>query len=164
MIGTSYEMLLYLSYFPSTWDKLGLHPQRLTRLRNRISFKNYPEDTMTDWLTKLDCKCVRPKIVLPAVVRDRFGKTYDENTFLQLFLTQEIADKWGINRQSVYDTIARGLFVDIATLKHVIRSRRGAIVQQRFTLDSIWSYEPIEVRFTDEKIRQLRKMLGFQDL
>lgn len=162
MIGTSYEMLLYFSYQHSTCERLGLHPQRLTRMRNRISFKAYPEEDIIALLTKLDCKCIRPQIVLPAVVQDRFGKMFDENTFIKLFLTQEVADKWNVSRPNALSKITQNQFVDIATLKHLVRTRRAKIVQARMILDSVWSYEPIDTTFDNEKIVQVRKILGFK--
>ena len=35
MVGTSYEILLYLSYQHSTAERLGIHEQRLDRMQPR---------------------------------------------------------------------------------------------------------------------------------
>jgi hypothetical protein len=44
--------------------------------------------------------------------------------------------------------------------KHLLKSKRAWIVKDNMILDSVWSYEPIELNFTSERVTQVRGMLA----
>lgn len=159
MVGTSSEMLLLLSYKHETAARLGVTTQRLQGIRNRVSAHNYSEEAVVEMLSRLDCKCIRPKRIIPAVIQDKNGRIFTEQTFARMFFSQEFADKWGVSYTYQKAAIDRGDFMNKPLLKHLLHSKRAWIVEERVELDSIWSYEPIEVLMDDAKIVDIRRML-----
>lgn len=143
MIGTSFEMLLYFSLFHQTGLKLGLSPNRMFAMRKRIKLMNYREETVIEYLTKLDCTCVREKALIPAIVRDKKGRIFDEVTFTRLYLTDEIAAdicrKLKSNIGNIY--VHKGMLTDRA-LKIFLKTKGAHKEQDRVVLPSVWKYDP----------------------
>lgn len=161
MIGTSYEMMLYMSYLHDVRTRLGLSAARMVRIRERISSKKISEDKLIEMLSQLDCVQIRPAMVLPAIVRDKNGRLFDERTFVKLFFAQETADRYGFDRAKVISAVERGKFADRVLMKHIVRSKQAHIIVPRETIPSVWSYEPIPIYMDDEKIISVRRMLGY---
>lgn len=160
MVGNSHEMLLYLLYDEGVRDELKLTPERTRTLRSRISQHNISEEYITETLIRLGCRCIRPQVILPCIVKDKNGRLYDEYTFTQIFFTREIADKYHANYELEMAQSRQNKSISRPLFKHVLRSRRAWIVQDNFILDSVWSYEPIEITFHREKVIQVRNMLA----
>lgn len=154
MVGTSYEILLYLSYQHSTAERLGIHYQRLVRMRPRIASKNYDEQTISDMLLRLDCRCLREQVCIPAVIRDKDGHLWDEKSFVKNFLTDEICKKIRVEKFSTRT-------ITSVELRRLSRIMRATIVQHRMILDSVWSYDPIPSEFDDNRLVQVRRIIGY---
>lgn len=159
MVGTSSEMLLLFSYKHETAARLGITPQRLRRLRTRVSEHNYSEEAIVEMLSKLDCKCLLPKRVIPAVIKNNNGRIYTEDGFARQFFSKEFADKWRLPYERTKKELERGEYLSIPMLKHLLRSKGAYIIQERTTLESVWTYEPIDELFDDAKIVDIRRML-----
>ena len=154
MVGTSYEILLYLSYQHSTAERLGIHYQRLVRMRPRIASKNYDEQTLSDMLRRLDCRCLREQVCIPAVIRDKDGHLWDEKSFVKNFLTDEICKKIRVEKFSTRT-------ITPAELCRSSEPQSATIVKSRMTLDSVWSYDPIPSEFDDNRLVQVRRIIGY---
>ena len=160
MVGTSYEMLLIMTYIGDAKERLGLTYKRIVALRHRISEHNLTEEYLEKVLTKLGCRCIRPRVELPCIVQDKNGRQFDEYTYVQMFFTPELAAKYGadynriMGRARIHQSINRPLF------KHLLKSRRAWIVLDSMTFDSWWSYEPVELTMTEYQIIQVRNMLA----
>lgn len=163
MIGNSYEVLLLMSYQHDFSVKLSMTPQKVLSLRNVISMRKISEAEMCDILTRLDCKCIRPQVVMPAIVRDKNGRIFDEFKFFRLHFTPDIAKRFGLNYNLMLGVLDKGRMPSERALKHIIWKHRASIVYGRETLPSIWSYEPIPVLFTESKIADVRRMLGYSE-
>ena len=161
MIGTSAEMLLFFTYSHEAAARLGVTFSRLTRIRERVSHNNYSEDALVEMLSKLDCKCIRPRVVMPAVVRDQNGHIFDEHTFVRLFLKQELADKYGADFAALKKVNNRGDSIDSAMFKHLLHSKRASVVAPRMVLPSVWSYEPVTHMIDDDEIVNIHRMLHY---
>lgn len=159
MIGTASEMLLFFAYRKETAAILGVTLERLRGIRTRVSNHNYSEEALVEMLEKLECKCIRPKYILPAVVKDKEGRIFTEQTFARTYFTQEFAEKWGVNYNRIMAALKRGMYMNKPLLKHLLRSKRAWIIEDRVELDSVWSYEPIETVMSDAKIVDVRRML-----
>ena len=160
MILTSHEMLLYLSYNDGVAETLHLTPSRLRLLRHRISRRNVSEEYIIDSLQRLGCRCIRPRVVLPCIVQDKNGRKFDEYSFVKFFLTRELAEKYNADYDATIATVNRNNSINRPLFKHLLKSRRAWIILDNYVLDSVWSYEPIELTITGEKIKQMRSMLA----
>jgi len=161
MIGTSAEMLLFFTYSHETAARLGVTMHRLIRIRERVSHNNYSEDALVEMLSKLECKCIRPRVVIPAIVRDQTGRLFDEHTFVRLFLKQELADKYGMDFVAMKKVNNRGDFIDHALFQHLLHSKRASVAVPRTTLPSVWSYEPVTHMIDDDEIVNIHRMLHY---
>lgn len=161
MIGTSYEMLLYFSHLHSTGLKLGFSPTRMYELRKRIKRMNYGEDTIIEYLKKLDCTCVREKVLVPAIIRDKKGRIFDEITFTRLYLSEDIA-KDICRKQRLSDTrwlyVRKGMLTDRA-LKIFLKTKGAHKVQERVVLPSVWKYDPF-YEITDRLSDYVGRIIG----
>ena len=160
MIGTSREILLYLSYFDDIKKVLALTPERLRLLRSRLSKNDVSEDYIIDMLTRVGCRCIRPKVILPCIVKDHNGRLFDEYSFVKMFFTPEIAKRYNVDYRCTIAKADMNQSIDRAIFKHVLKKRRAWIVLDNMVLDSVWSYEPIEINFTRDKVIQVRNMLA----
>lgn len=159
MIGTSYEMMLYLSYDKDVQKELKRTNLRMNLLRHRLSEHRVPEELLADMLTRLGCRCIRPRVILPCIVKDKNGRLYDEHTFVKLFFTQEFADKHHADYSAIMGIATKNHSIKRHLFKHLLLSRRAWIVLDNMMLDSVWSYEPIELDMTADKVKQVRNML-----
>lgn len=160
MIGTSTELLLYFSYQNSTKDILKLTNKRLRLLRRNLSRRTISEEMMSDYLIKLGCRRIRPRVTMPCIVKDKNGRLFDEYTFVKLFFTHELADKYGVNYDRVMQIANRNNSINQPLFRHLLKSKRAWIILDRMTIDSVWSYEPIELTFTSDKVIQINGMLA----
>lgn len=160
MQGTSYEMLLYLSYNDGVAEVLKLTPSRLRLLRTKLSQRKVTEEYVISALTRLGCRCLRPRIILPCVVKDSCGRLYDEYTFARLFVTPEFAAKYNVDYDALIHHASIGHSMNRPLFKHLLRKRGAWIVTENMVLDSVWSYEPIEMNYTKERVSQIRGMLA----
>lgn len=160
MILTSHEMLLYLSYQDEFKERLHIIPQRLNSLRHQISQRHIAEETVADYLTRLGCILVRPRVELPCIVQDKNGRRFDEYTFVKMFFTPELAERYGADYRMVMREANRHRSMNRPLFKHLLKSRRAWIILDNKILDSVWAYDPFRLLFTEEKIKQIRSMLA----
>lgn len=160
MIGTSTEMLLYFSYQDSTKDILKMTHKRVKSLRYSLSRRLVCEETMCDYLTKLGCRCIRPRVTLPCIVKDKNGRLFDEYTFVKLFFTHELADKYGVDYNNTMNIAKNNRSINRPLFRHLLKSKRAWIILDKMTIDSVWSYEPIELTITSDKVIQINGMLA----
>jgi hypothetical protein len=140
MIGTSTEMLLYLSYHED-FNKICGTRRTLVHIRSKLGNNGYSEEQMSEWLQLLGCTCLRESIVIPAVIIDRHGRVFDEHTFVDLFLTDTM--KEDLKRKLNMDRlIVKGGYLHERALKIFLRKRKAYVHMQRYTLPSVWLYEP----------------------
>lgn len=163
MIGTSYEMLLFFCYQHETGEILNISPARLRVLRKVISRRQLKEETACEYLTTLGCKCIRPQVIAPAVIKDKNGRVFDEFSFVKLFFTRDMSKKFGFDYDHVMSMADKHKTTERRVFNHVIHKRRASIINERVVLDSIWSYEPIEILFTDSKLVDVRRMIGYKE-
>lgn len=163
MIGTSYEMMLYMTYLHNVPEVLGVTKQRLVKLRERISNKRISEEVLIDMLTKLDCVQVRPSMTLPAIVRDKNGYLYTEYSYVKMFFTQELADKYEVSKNKIISIAEANKSIDRALFKHLLRRRQAHVIIPQEVLPSVWSYEPVPIYLDDYKLVTVRKMLGYNN-
>ena len=162
MVGTSYEMLYYLSHDSDIISMLRLSPPRVGLLRRRLVSHSLQKEVVEEMLTKVGCKCLRPSFDLPCMIKDKNGRIYDENTFVKIYFTPELAKEYGYEYRRMIAMIENGKSICQPLFKHLLKKRRAWIITDRMSLDSIWSYEPIEMDMTDEKVVKIRSMLGFK--
>lgn len=160
MVGTSYEMLLITTYIGDAKERLGLTWKRIVALRHRIQEHNLTEEYLIETLTKLGCRCIRPRVELPCIVQDKNGRQFDEYTYVKMFFTPELAEKYHVDYRIVMAKARMHQSINRPLFKHLLKSRRAWIVLDSLTLDSIWSYEPIEMTMTEWQIIQVRNMLA----
>lgn len=159
MIGTSHEMLLYLLHDDSAIEQLKLTTTRMNMLRHRLANHSVSEDYIIEALEKLGCRCIRPRVILPCIVQDKNGRMFDEYTFVKMFFTHELADRYHANYRDVMRIAVKNQSMNRPLFKHLLKSRRAWIVLDNMVLDSVWSYEPIELTFDADKVKQIRNML-----
>lgn len=160
MIENSTALLLYLSYTTNMGEVLHMTPRRLYEFRKSVCNHQFPESYISEVLTKMGCICVRPRIELPCIVKDKNGRLYDGNTYSKMFFTHEMAEKYGYEYNRIMGRLELGQSINRALFKHILKSRRAWIVYDHVVLDSVWSYEPIEITMTAEKVKQIREMIA----
>lgn len=134
--------------------------ERLVLLRHRLSQHNVTEEYLRETLTRLGCRCIRPQVTLPCIVSDKNGRLFDEYSFVKMFLTKELTDKYNADYDSTISTANQNKSINRPLFKHLLKSRRAWIVLDKMTIDSVWSYEPIELEMTGDKVMQVRNMLA----
>lgn len=159
MILTSHEMLLYLSYRDEFKEKLHITPQRLRSLRHQISQRKFCEETVADYLTRLGCRLVRPRVELPCIVQDKNGRKFDEYTFVKMFFTPELAERYHADYRKTLAVAEQHRSINRPLFKHILKKRRAWIILDNMTLDSVWSYDPFGWLFDGDKLTQIRSML-----
>jgi hypothetical protein len=141
MIGTATEMLLYLSYSSRDFSKICCTQQSLVRIRSRLGEDRIVENTMAEWLRRLGCSQIRPRVVVPAIIVDRNKRVFDEFTFVKLymspFIQKEIERK--LEMENIYTN--EGCLVPRA-LKIFLKTKKAYVETPRVVLPSVWSYEP----------------------
>ena len=160
MIGTSHELLLYMSYDSDIVSVLKLTPSRLRLLRHKLSQHKVSEEYIISALVRMGCRCIRPRVVLPCIVQDKNGRRYDEYTFVKMFFSREIADRYQVDYEKTMRVAESHNSINRPLFKHILKSRRAWIVLDNMVLDSVWSFEPIELNYTKERVTQVRNMLA----
>lgn len=141
MIGIANEMLLYLSYSSRDFSKICATNQTLTRIRSHLGTEKYSEEQMAEWLTRLGCVRIRPRVVVPAIIVDRNKRVFDEFTFVKLYMSpfvqKEIERK--LEMENIYTK--EGCLVPRA-LKIFLKTKKAYVETPRCVLPSVWYYEP----------------------
>ena len=140
MIGTATEMLLYLSYSARDFRKVCSTNETIVRMRGQLGLDKYGEKQMAEWLRKLGCVQIRPRVVVPAIIIDRNKRKFDELTFVRLYMTDEM--KKDLERKLEMSTIFNRGFIHERALKIFLKKKKAYIEQPRVILPSVWSYEP----------------------
>lgn len=159
MVLTSHEMLLYLSYQEGFKKRFNLTQVRLNLLRHRLSTHNLNEELVSDFLMRLGCKLVRPRVELPCIVKDKNGRLFDEYTFVKMFFTPELAERYHADYRRTLAIAEQNKSINRPLFKHILKKRRAWIVLDSMVIDSVWAYDPFGLLFTEEKLKQIRSML-----
>ena len=159
MILTSHEMLIYLSYRDEFKEKLHITPQRLRSLRHQIAQRHIGEETVADYLTRLGCRLVRPRVELPCIVQDKNGRRFDEYTFVKMFFTPELAERYHADYRKTIAVAEQHMSINRPLFKHILKKRRAWIILDNMILDSVWSFDPFNWLFDEAKLQQVRGML-----
>lgn len=162
MIGTSFEMLLYFSYVHGTAEVLGMSHQRLTAYRDRIARQNIDEDVVIKHLTKLSCTCIRPQVIVPAVIRDKSGRLFDENTYARLFLTEDIEKDICRKLKKDRAGLTYGGHLIERAYKIFLKTKSAHFEQPRITLPSVWSFDPY-FEIPNHISTTVGRMIGYRD-
>lgn len=153
-------MLLYLSYRDEFKTTLHLTPNRLRTLRHKISQRHLSEETISDYLIRLGCRLVRPRVELPCIVMDKNGRKFDEYTFVKMFFTPELAERYHVDYRKILAVAEQNHSINRPLFKHILKKRRAWIILDTMILDSVWSFDPFNWLFDSEKIKQVRSMLS----
>lgn len=153
-------MLLYMSYNSDIKSVLNITPQRLRVLRRYIVTRTMSYESVADMLVRLGCRLIRPRVELPCIVKDKNGRLFDEYTFVKMFFTPEIAERYHADYRKTLAVAEANKSINRPLFKHILKKRRAWIILDNMILDAIWSYEPIELTMTEEKVIQVRGMLA----
>jgi hypothetical protein len=141
MIGIANEMLLYLSYSRRDFMKICTTNTTIVRLRSHLGTEKYSEKTMSEWLSRMGCVQIRPRVVVPAIIVDRNKRVFDERTFVKLYMSpfvqKELERK--LDMENIYTNDG---CLHPRALKVFLKMKKAYIEHQRCVLPSVWSYEP----------------------
>lgn len=154
MIGTSFEMLYYLSNIHDVRINLCASRKRMNKLREQIVRQSIDEDEVIGMLEHLDCKMIRPKYILPAIIEDRYGKKYNERSFVKGCCTDE--EKKSIRFLSSTSQLVK----NDDRLKELVKQKRGKFIEHRLTTPSVWSYEPEVETWSSTQSNIVHRILG----
>ena len=115
---------------------------------------------VADYLTRFGCKLIRPRVELPCIVQDKNGRKYDEYTFVKIFFTPEIAERYHVDYRKTLSKAEQNQSINRPLFKHILKKRRAWIVLDSMILDAVWAYDPFGLLFGDDKITQIRSMLS----
>ena len=161
MIGTSNEILLWLSRHSEYAPLLQMSRQRLVGMRKHLYCNEIGEETKEEILLRLknriaglqngithhdgclhgirDVRCLRPRYILPAVVRDKHGKFFQETTMVRMVAREEkMAD---LNLDKVCATMKYGCLPSERIVREVLRRKGWNIFEPRHELPSVWEVE-----------------------
>lgn len=137
MIGTANEMLLYFSYHNDEFSVITTSRPYIVRLRDKLKSDKVGEEKMSEWLTKLGCRQIRPRITMPAIIYDRSGRMFDEKSFVTCRMNEK--DVRDITRKIGSCRIMNG-YISQRALKILVKQKRAYIAMPRQTFPSIWMY------------------------
>ncbi len=167
MVGTSNEILIWLSRHSEYAPLLQMSRQRLVGMRKRLYCNEIGEETKEEILLRLknrivainsgnccrdtmfpntnltcgirDVRCLRPRYILPAVVRDKHGKFFQETTMVRMVAREEkMAD---LNLDKVCATMKYGCLPSERIVREVLRRKGWNIFEPRHELPSVWEVE-----------------------
>lgn len=161
MIGTSNEVLLWLTRHSEWAELLGMSRQRLVGLRKHIADGGISEERKEEILTRMNIRveqirngtmygqsnislpsvvrCVRKRYVLPAVVRDKHGKFFSEVTLVRMVEREE--KMCGLNLDMVCRAIKRGDLPSREVVREVLNRKGWTMFEPRQVLPSVWEVE-----------------------
>lgn len=162
MIGTSNEILMWLSRHSEYAPLLQMSRQRLVGMRKHLYCNEIGEQTKEEILLRLknriaglqestthhsanltcgirDVRCLRERYLLPAVVRDKHGKFFQETTMVRMVADEEkMAD---LNLDKVCATMKYGCLPSERIVKEVLRRKGWTMFEPRHELPSVWEVE-----------------------
>lgn len=150
MIGTCFDLLLYISYERTWYERLGISHASALELRNSILNGTMRMSTAEKHLATLGCEKVRDSIEIPAIVNNK-GLLMDMDTYLkQMFEGHEklVPYLMGRLRKSYKD--CRSLWSQY--LNGMSRKGKLALVEsdpyasvhyEGMVLPSVWEYNTI---------------------
>lgn len=162
MIGTSNEILMWLSRHSEYAPLLQMSRQRLVGMRKHLYCNEIGEQTKEEILLRLknriaglqnstthhdgyltcgirDVRCLRERYILPAVVRDKHGKFFQETTMIRMVAREEkMAD---LNLDKVCATMKYGCLPSERIVSEVLRRKGWNMFEPRHELPSVWEVE-----------------------
>ena len=156
MIGTSDEVLEWLTHHSEYAPLLQMSRQRLVGLRKHLSCGEVSERRKDEILERLvnranalsnDSICptihlprvirkMRGQYVLPAIVRDHHGKFYSELTLIKIVEREE--KMRDLNLDMVCRAIKRGDFPSKEVVREVLNRKGWNIFEERMIIPSVW--------------------------
>lgn len=141
MIGTCWEILLFATYDSRFANILNMSRQRLVGLRKHINEKNISKKKIDLYLIDLSAVCIRPSFTLPAIVRDKHGKFFNELTMIRMVASEE--KMRDLNLGKVCASIKQGQFPNKETVREVLRRKGWTMFAEREVVPSIWELPTI---------------------
>ncbi len=161
MIGTSDEILQWLTRQSRYAPLMCISRQRLVGLRKHLYSNELSEERKEELLLRLqrridnliaegkaqefltmfgcstpEVRCLRKRYVLPAVVRDKHGKYFQETTLIRMVAHEEkMAD---LHLDKVCGAITRGDLPSEAVVREVLRRKGWTMFEPRHCLPSVW--------------------------
>lgn len=161
MIGTCNEILLYLTRNSEVAPLFQVSRQRLVGLRkhlygneiaeatkekmlidlkNRIAGLRSDEKFMSKSIDKkfllIDIRKIRNRYVLPAVVRDKHGKYFQETTFIRMVCNEKKMED--LNLGKVCASMKYGCLPLETTVREALRRKGWTMFEPRQELPSVW--------------------------
>ena len=152
MIGTSDEVLLWLTRDSRYAPLLGMSRQRLVGLRKHLACGELGEQAKESMLMRLcrrmealspencDLPCavrrVRSGYVLPAIVRDKHGRLYSELSLVRM-CRRDIRFA-GLHLDHVCGAITRGEYPSHEVVRSLLRAKGWTMTEPRCVLPSVW--------------------------
>ena len=145
MVGTIDEILFHIALKTENANALCMSRQRLVHLRCHIP--ELSEDTKRMYLNRYQnsvghygkLRCLREDKIIPAVVRDKHGKFFTEQTLLLMVEREEKMNGLHLNR--VCEHIRLGQLPNENIVREVLRRKGWTMFQERTYLPSIWELE-----------------------
>lgn len=159
MIGTSDEILDWLTRHSEYAELMQMSRQRLVGLRHHLSRGEVGEHRKEEILERLQNRMdalqslsssraiklprairkVRNQYILPAVVRDHHGKFYNEVTLIKMVEHEERMRD--LNLEMVCRAIKRGDLPNKEVVREVLNRKGWNIFEDRMVLPSVWEVE-----------------------
>lgn len=161
MIGTCNEILLYLTRHSEYAPLFQMSRQRLVGMRKHLYGNEIAETTKEKMLLDLknriyrlrndekfilksldikflliDIQKLRNRYILPAVVRDKHGKYFQETTMVRMVAHEEKMQDLHLDK--VCGAITRGDLPSEEVVREVLRRKGWTMFEPRYEMPSVW--------------------------
>ena len=161
MIGTSSEILLWMTEFSAWSELLLMSRQRLVGLRKHLQDGSLSEQQKEELLKRFqknldfvkcnhfECNhryqkmrlpsvvhCIRERYILPAVVKDKRGRIYNELTMIKMFAREQMFED--LNLERVCYATKCGRMPSREVVREVLRRKGWTMFEDRCELPSVW--------------------------
>lgn len=159
MIGTSNEVLMWITHHHEYAELMQMSRQRLVGLRKHLMYGEVSERRKDEILERLqkriealqisavrynisplrNVKKIRGQYILPAVVRDHHGKFFSELTFIKMVEKEEKMQD--LNLDMVCRAMKRGDFPTERVVREALNRKGWYVFEKRTILPSVWEVE-----------------------
>lgn len=143
MVGTIDEILLYLTLKTENAEALEMSRQRLVGLRKHLKHGELSEQKKISLLERYNknvvhfsIRCVREAFDLPAIVRDKKGRFFTEQSLLLMVEHEEKME--GLHLNKVCSHLRRGEFPSKDIVREVLRRKGWTMFREREHVPSLW--------------------------
>ncbi len=161
MIGTSNEILQWLTRHSEYAPLMCISRQRLVGLRKHLYCNELGEERKEELLFRLqrrieqlraageygcgmtllgcvksDVRLLRKRYILPAVVRDKHGKYFQETTMVRMVAHEEKMQDLHLDK--VCGAITRGDLPSEEVVREILRRKGWTMFEPRYEMPSVW--------------------------